>query len=522
MSGMQDVDASKKLCPSRDLPVGRWELGLVALAVIIALCLGLANIGAPSLWHDELVQVFVAKSIADNFQPALPSGNLQVSGSIFSFVQAPFVSLLGDSEAVVRFPAVVFGALSVVVAFFLVRKLLGRETALVFAFLLATSPWQVAWSREARFCTLQELLYLCFLWAAWCVCESDSLKSTLRACLMACLSYLAAVITLFHSTLFLGPIGLYVFLVGLKEHRLKSRWVYICCAIGVTGISTLAVYKFSLPALDQEAIFDRSGLGGSMFDANRAKRMFYLIWLYQNLSTGLFIAALLGTAAMLVKEKRRGLYISLAFWVPLLVSTFLIGYRRPRFIFYAYPFYVALHSYGLVFLVKLVLASLRQDQPFLRKAVSIVVLAFLAVTGWSIISLCGDSIVTAKGADITLARRHPQWRGPCEYVRENLDDDTAVLTTTYLAGLYYVGRVDNWYPTLGVFWESGESGLEGLKTIEDLQAFMKVHPKGYFIAEWKRFGRWYKGALADQVKWVNDNLTLVEEASNKDVFVYSW
>ena len=55
-------------------PITGWEMVLVAAAVVAALALGFANLGAPSLWHDEAVQVLVAKNIAETGHAVLPSG----------------------------------------------------------------------------------------------------------------------------------------------------------------------------------------------------------------------------------------------------------------------------------------------------------------------------------------------------------------------------------------------------------------------------------------------------------------
>ena len=97
---------------------------------------------------------------------------------------------------------------------------------------------------------------------------------------------------------------------------------------------------------------------------------------------------------------------------------------------------------------------------------------------WSTVKLTRASLDAASGADVTLARRHPQWRDPCRYVRERLDADTVVITTTFLPVYHYVGRVDNWYPSRSVWWEPVESGMEGLLGLPELQAYVQQHPNG--------------------------------------------
>ena len=153
-------------------------------------------------------------------------------------------------------------------------------------------------------------------------------------------------------------------------------------------------------------------------------------------------------------------------------------------------------------------------------AAALLILLLGARLGVSAALLLGDSLKTASGADITLARRHPQWREPCRYVRERCDG-AAVLTTTYLPVLHYVGRVDDWYPSHKLWWEHVESGSPGIKTIEELAAFVAAHPRGYFLADVQRFSRW-TGRMAEHVAWVEEHMTRVEEASNRDIAVWAW
>lgn len=133
--------------------------------------------------------------------------------------------------------------------------------------------------------------------------------------------------------------------------------------------------------------------------------------------------------------------------------------------------------------------------------------------------LIADSLRAASGAHITLARRHPQWREPCHYVRDRLQPDIAVVATAMLPPLCYVGRVDTWFPKI-LYWETWETGVEGLRTIEEMEAFIREHPKGYFIAEWWAFD--WPPALESERAWVKANMKRVDAACSPDVSVYSW
>ena len=131
----------------------------------IALALGLLrffHLGTWSLWLDE------AFTLADSEHR---SGLANPLGySLFDF----FYGLSGSrpSEAWMRFPAALFGWLTIPATYWAFRPLVGRRVAGVAALVVALSTWQLYWSQNARFYTLAQLLttlggglFLRSLWA---------------------------------------------------------------------------------------------------------------------------------------------------------------------------------------------------------------------------------------------------------------------------------------------------------------------------------------------------------------------
>ncbi|MBI5094221.1 MAG: glycosyltransferase family 39 protein [Candidatus Hydrogenedentes bacterium] len=503
------------------LPLARWEAIVIGAAVALALVLGFSNLGKPSVGHDESVHIYVANSILEKGWPQQPSGMTYVSGVFHSLITAGFIRALGSADEVaVRAPSVIIGALSVLVAFLLVRRLLGRPAALITALFLATSPWSVAWSRQANFYGLQELLYLLFLWLTWRLVSAPPSRQWLRQTGPPIVVYALGVLTALHSPLFLCPLAAYAFLRGATSRLHRRGWLALCCVAVLLGILTMLIMRATLPSADVDAIFKAGALGGKLadpkFDIDRSPRFFYFIWLKNNLGVGFLALALFGFAAMLTRERWRGVYVALAFWVPLFVLTYLVGYRRERFMYFAYPLYVAAYSYGIVCLARIVPKARRS---WLHAVTACCIVVFAGRLGWSTVRLVGNSIETARGADLTLALLHPQWRKPCLYVRDHRNGD-AVLSTAYMPALYYIGQVDDWYPSRIIFWEYWESGSHGLQTVDDLKRFVTEHPRGYFIAEYQRFNRWKQ--YAEDIAWVEANMKRIDEGSSRDISVYAW
>lgn len=502
-------------------PRTRTETAALAAAVACALGFGLANLGKPSLWHDELMHVFVARGILESGLPLLPSGYLQAVSAGFNYLLAGVVAVLGDGEFAVRLPSVLAAAANVFLIYAVARPLAGRATALAAAFALALSPWAVSWSREARFYTFQQTLYLAMTWLGWRVLEHAKGRELWAPVVLTGLVYLYAISVSFHSVLFLAPMGAYAGTLALRKGLFRSRWGLAAGSVALVVGLTALFFFLSFGEMDRLAVFKLGGLGGHLpswyEDHVRSDRFFYLRWMQRNLSTGFFYAAVLGTGLLLLREGNRGLYAVLCFWAPVLVLTYLIGYRRPRFMFFCFPFYGVLFGYALMVMLRF---ACRPERKAYWAVATVVIALFAGRLGLSAVRLVGDSVQVASGADVTLARRHPQWREPCRYVRERLEPDTAVLTTTFLPVKYYVGRVDQWYPSESVWWEDVESGLAGLKSLEELAAFLKAHPRGYFIAEYRRFHDWQR--FASDLAWVEEHMDLVAGACSEDVFVYEW
>lgn len=501
--------------------------------MLLAFGLAAPNLDAPSLWHDELVHVYVAKSIAEGAGPRLPSGSFYPSTFSYHALLALPIALFGDGPAAVRLPSGALSSLNVLLLYLLTRRLLGRETALVAAFLLAFSPWAVAWARQARMYTFQQGLYLVFLLAAWEVFR----RGSARHAAAALAAFGAGVLASFHSVLFGAAIAAYGGIVGVWRAytappgtgfaaRWLNRWLGMAgAALGAAGLTLLAL-RLTLNEIDQSAVF-ATGIGGVQLDPQRVDRWYYLRWLWNNLSIGYFLAACAGTVIAVRKEGARGLYLALAFWAPALVLTFLIGYRRPRFLFFAYPVYTALGAAAIVWaggwLARLAREPGRRTLP--RACLAVVLVLFGVRLAWSTALLAGDALEAARGAHTTLAVRHPQWAGPCAWVQAERQGE-AVLTTTFLPVHYYLGHVDGWFPSRFTWWEVQESGCRGLDSLEALQAFTRDFPNGFFIAESSRFEMWKDHGdlrtLREEFDWVEANMTRIPEASSPDVTVYRW
>jgi 4-amino-4-deoxy-L-arabinose transferase-like glycosyltransferase len=137
---------------------------LLLLIVIIAAFLRFYQLGAnsPSLTWDEAAWGYNAYSIGidgkDEFGRFLPHDYLESFGDfkppMYAYLDVIPVKVLGLNEFATRVPSALFGVLTVLLTYFLVKRIFWnskekQKYALASAFILAISPWHIMLSRAA-------------------------------------------------------------------------------------------------------------------------------------------------------------------------------------------------------------------------------------------------------------------------------------------------------------------------------------------------------------------------------------
>ena len=118
----------------------------VALVGGVALALGSIRLATPSFWVDES---FTAARTEESF-PQLIEGYHWLYQTLLN----SWAIFAGTSEWALRFPSVLGAAVACSLLVILARRLFDRPVALVSGLLLATSPFFVKWSQQARGYTL--------------------------------------------------------------------------------------------------------------------------------------------------------------------------------------------------------------------------------------------------------------------------------------------------------------------------------------------------------------------------------
>ncbi len=123
-----------------------------------------------SFWIDESYSIALAQAIVKNGWPITQAGLLITRSVLFHYILAGFIFVAGGVQPIlVRLPAVLFGVGAIIAAIGVARQLFSQRVAIITAALMATSVWEIAWSRQARMytalqCGVWLTLYCYFHW----------------------------------------------------------------------------------------------------------------------------------------------------------------------------------------------------------------------------------------------------------------------------------------------------------------------------------------------------------------------
>jgi len=159
-------------------PLPRWlELTLLLLILAVASGFRLYQIGQapPGPHYDEAAAALDAQDVLAGHHMVY-SPRSYGRETLFVYVAAPLVAVLGPTRLAIRLPTAIVGILTVLVTYLLARELFGKEdqrlaqwTALLAAVFLAISFWHLALNHlgfRANYLPLVEVLCFLFLWRA--------------------------------------------------------------------------------------------------------------------------------------------------------------------------------------------------------------------------------------------------------------------------------------------------------------------------------------------------------------------
>lgn len=136
----------------------------LALIIIIAAALRLFHLESTSLSYDEVGQVLVSRP---SWWSAVAGAASHAGAAPLDYLITHAMLKIGNSDGILRLPAVFFGVASVALLYLLARWLFGDTPALLAAIMLALTPMHIAYSQTLRFYSLATFMALATALVFW-------------------------------------------------------------------------------------------------------------------------------------------------------------------------------------------------------------------------------------------------------------------------------------------------------------------------------------------------------------------
>lgn len=140
----------------------KLEYILLAIILIFGLFLRVYALGNPPLWVDEAISASVSKNILIKGVPILDSGWHYNSAYVLHYSIA-FFMLFGQNEFWARFPSIIFGLLTILLAY-VIGKEYSKTGGIISALFFSVFYLEVFFSRQARFYQLFQLAFFASLY----------------------------------------------------------------------------------------------------------------------------------------------------------------------------------------------------------------------------------------------------------------------------------------------------------------------------------------------------------------------
>jgi 4-amino-4-deoxy-L-arabinose transferase-like glycosyltransferase len=398
---------------------------VVGLLLIVALALRWRYVREISLFVDEFVTAWAARSVLARGLPIFPSGNVYPHGITFTYLEAPFV--LGPfNETLARLPGLLVSLLGLPIAYWVGRRLFSDQVGLIAAAAMAVDPDCIVWGGRARMYGLLQLLSLLVVYFYYRGLAGDRPRDRYLA--MGLL--VAAIFTHLEAAFLLPVLGLAT-LVAWPPRRLLRWSAVLPFVLGVAGaVAFYLLAKYGQPGhleiLDKEG---RSYLDLSL-DLLSGPRAFAPAFssLHRFPFSLLAVAGLYWLFRPRFDRRSPLLYLYVVLFTFLAVLVLLAGatWERDRYLFLILPLFFLISGEALSRFLGLI-PALRRPRPWQAAVVALAVAAFVGLTG------AGTAYVQEWGYDRAFRYLQDRWQP---------DAGDQIATAMSAASMLYLGQDD--------------------------------------------------------------------------------
>ncbi|MBE7553524.1 MAG: glycosyltransferase family 39 protein [Anaerolineales bacterium] len=449
----------------------KLEIYIALLLTAIGCALRLYALERESLWFDELLQLDIAQGSLSAILPQLP----RHTAVPLDYLISHFWILLGRQDAWVRLPAVIFGTLTLPLAYQFGRALFGRGEGLLLLALLTVSPFHVRYSQETRPYALLVLGVILAGYALW------QFRATGRRRYLLLLQVGVLIFALAHlfAVVLFVPFLLWAaadFILGASR-RQAFRSLVALAGTGFVALVTLLALGYGSAIYYSTREFGKAVAEPEKFTVEAEQKpnqgagpqvdgLFVQREILTPLGAGVYEPGLWlfnGLAGLgllfLLTQKRYSLSLLLVLWLiipPMAIVSFLV-YRgtffSPRYIISILPAYLALLTAGLFALPR----WLRCAEPGWISKGALVVLGGLVLLA-SVTELSG----------LYAEQKNENWRLVSQFLAQNAQAHDAVMAVNAESTL-------NWY------YPPARAEVNSFDTLATIQAKVTQNRRSWVI-----------------------------------------
>jgi len=504
---------------------------IMIFLVITGFILRVYDLGVHSFWLDEAISSNAAVAFLNNGTPTLPSGILYERGILNTFLMAVSFKLFGISEFAARLPSVLFGTLTILLAYIIGSRWGNRRIGIIAAFLVAFSVWEIAWSRQARMYQQLQFFYLLSVFAFYEFIENLRFKWVL----LLAISAVGAVLSHEFGYVLLLVFGIYLIIIPLREQYQSKKFkpIYIFKMLLIlAALLGFAYYK---------------GIISSVMGTNIDYYDTYIYLLKKDLGIFLFLAVPGGTV-LVNRDWKRGLLLISALIIPLYFIFFHVLLLGTRYLYLVIPIMFILVAYFLDFIADglvLCISKIRyhlgrfsyavrvrsklphigflKDVPVKMTAEAVMALMLISAMYFS----QGFAFIPREEYDLGINAPQSDFKKAYSYVKENMQPDDAVLSTWTPPSLFYLGKSDYWlaFNVVGTGEDSfviGNSSHEVytnavvIRDVRELKNTIQIHGRGWIVTDNLA---WFK-LDTDMREYIENNTN--KKLQDRTIRVYMW
>jgi hypothetical protein len=421
----------------------------VALSVLLLAGLGLrlAYLRNISLHVDEFISLLAIRGVLEHGYPLLPSGTFYDQALLFSYLEAAVMRILGFDALVGRTLSVALSLATIVVLYYVGRKLFSVPVGLVAATLVVFSAEAIAWGARVRMYALLQLLVLLSVWFLW---RGGTEREGTRYRWIAVLCYLGALFThpvsvLLYPALLLGLL----LLLGLR--RALRPGIVLQAIVPLGGIAATYLLKAIGQPGQLEALAEARPYVAASLDVLGGLRPiapFFLTAERLPLSilcvVGLcvvLVALVRRTDGLVKPDQRAPLFLYTILGTTLLEMVFLVGptWQDVRYLFMVESLFFLLAAWAAVWALGWLFEKLRSARPGWL---------FSNSTGTPIpwpatcVLVLGALLLFLPGAREVVTRQEWGYDRAFEYLEERWREGDTVLTIMPFACDLYLPKCD--------------------------------------------------------------------------------